>query len=155
MSIWTSYVKIWSVCNLEFNANSLTFWGLYHLSFDLETIGVRWLIFEKKSKSIMAENLNSGLSYLITTVCNWIENATGRKCNKWLFFYPVDPLTLYVLKELLARVWNALDWLLSLGSAQPDQTAKTRQNLTKKIREIDWVYICLPPRTTNPRWLIH
>ena len=59
------------------------------------------------------------------------ENATND-----YFFYPVDPLTLYVLKELLARVWNALDWLLSLDSAQLDQNAKTHQ----KVCQIDWLY---------------
>ena len=59
------------------------------------------------------------------------ENATND-----YFFYPVDPLTLYVLKELLARVWNALDWLLSLGSAQLDQNAKSRQNLINKFAKL-------------------
>ena len=37
MNTWTSFVKIWTVCNYyEFNANSLTFWDLYYLFFDLE-----------------------------------------------------------------------------------------------------------------------
>ena len=54
MSTWTSFVKIWTVSNCEFNANFLTFLGLYHMLFALETIGVTyiiiwWLIFEKKS----------------------------------------------------------------------------------------------------------
>ena len=40
LSTWTSFVKIWTVSNCEFNANFLTFWGLYHLLFALETIGV-------------------------------------------------------------------------------------------------------------------
>ena len=69
------------------------------------------------------------------------KNATGRKCNKWIFFYPVDPLTLYVLKELLARVWNALDWLLSLRSWTK---MKNPPKFDLKNREIDWLYICLP-----------
>ena len=79
MSIWTSFVKIWMVSNYEFNATFLTFWGSYRLIFDLETIEVswmilQWLIFEKKPKSIKAGNLNSRLSFLITTVCIiWIS----------------------------------------------------------------------------------
>ena len=36
----TSFVKIWPVNYCEFNANFLTFLGLYHLLFALETIGV-------------------------------------------------------------------------------------------------------------------
>ena len=53
MSTWTSFVKIWTVDNCEFNANFVIFLGFYHLLFALETIGVSWiiiwwLIFEKK-----------------------------------------------------------------------------------------------------------
>ena len=36
----SSFVKIWSACSCEFKAYLLTFWALYHLFFDLETIGV-------------------------------------------------------------------------------------------------------------------
>ena len=35
-----SCVKIWSACSCEFKAYFWTFWALYHLLFDLETIGV-------------------------------------------------------------------------------------------------------------------
>jgi hypothetical protein len=34
------FVKIWSACSCEFKAYFLTFWALYSLLFDLETIGV-------------------------------------------------------------------------------------------------------------------
>ena len=34
------FFKIWSACSCEFKAYFWTFWGLYHLLFDLETIGV-------------------------------------------------------------------------------------------------------------------
>ena len=44
MSTWTSFVKIWTVSNCEFDANFLTFFGLYHLHFALKTIGVSWII---------------------------------------------------------------------------------------------------------------
>ena len=37
MSTWTSFVKIWTVSNYEFNTNFLTFLGLYYLLFALET----------------------------------------------------------------------------------------------------------------------
>ena len=40
MSTSTSFVKIWTVSNCEFNANFLTFLGLCHLLFALETIEV-------------------------------------------------------------------------------------------------------------------
>ena len=36
----SSFVKIWSACNCELKAYFWTFWALYHLLFDLETIGV-------------------------------------------------------------------------------------------------------------------
>ena len=36
----SSFVKIWSACSGEFKAYFSTFWTLYHLLFDLETIGV-------------------------------------------------------------------------------------------------------------------
>ena len=39
MSIGTSFVKIWNACSCEFKPNFLIFWCLYHLRFDLETIG--------------------------------------------------------------------------------------------------------------------
>ena len=50
----TQKICIWTVSNCEFNTNFLTFLGLYHMLFALETIGVTyiiiwWLIFEKKS----------------------------------------------------------------------------------------------------------
>ena len=36
-----------------------------------------WLIFEKKTISILPGNLNSGLSYLIATVCNVKDSTHG------------------------------------------------------------------------------
>ena len=36
----SSFVKIWSACSCKFKAYFWTFWALYHLLFDLETIGV-------------------------------------------------------------------------------------------------------------------
>ena len=36
----SSFAKIWSACSCEFKAYIWTFWALYHLLFDLETIGV-------------------------------------------------------------------------------------------------------------------
>ena len=36
----SSFVKIWSACSCEFKTYFWTFWALYHLLFDLETIGV-------------------------------------------------------------------------------------------------------------------
>ena len=38
MSTWKSFVKIGTVSNCEFNANFLTFFGLYHFPFALEVI---------------------------------------------------------------------------------------------------------------------
>ena len=35
-----SFVKIWSACSGEFKAYFWRFWALYHLLFDLESIGV-------------------------------------------------------------------------------------------------------------------
>ena len=42
LQFWTSslFVKIWSACSCEYKAHFWTFWTLYHLFFDLETIGV-------------------------------------------------------------------------------------------------------------------
>ena len=36
----SSFVKIGSACSCEFKSYFVTFWALYHLLFDLETIGV-------------------------------------------------------------------------------------------------------------------
>ena len=36
----SSFVKIWSACSCEFKVYFWTFWALYHLLFDLETIGI-------------------------------------------------------------------------------------------------------------------
>ena len=36
----SSFFKIWSACSCEFKAYFWSFWTLYHLLFDLETIGV-------------------------------------------------------------------------------------------------------------------
>ena len=54
MNTWSSFVKIRTVRNHEFDANFLTFLDLCHLLFALETIGVSWiikwlLIFEKRA----------------------------------------------------------------------------------------------------------
>ena len=51
--VFLIFLLIWTVSNCEFNANYLSFLGLYHLLFALETIAVSlniiwWLIFEKK-----------------------------------------------------------------------------------------------------------
>ena len=35
----SSFVRIWSACSSEFKTYFWTFWALYHLLFDLETIG--------------------------------------------------------------------------------------------------------------------
>ena len=53
MSILSLFVKFWWVSTHEFKANFLNFWCLYHLIFDVETIGVSliilwWLLFYKK-----------------------------------------------------------------------------------------------------------
>jgi hypothetical protein len=75
MSTWTSFVKIWTVGNFEIITNFLTFLGLYHLLFSLKTVGV-WLNHHLLANiweiavSILAENLNLGRSYMITTVKN-------------------------------------------------------------------------------------
>ena len=36
----SSFVKIWSACSCKFQAHFWTFWALYLLFFDLQTIGV-------------------------------------------------------------------------------------------------------------------
>ena len=98
---------------------------------------IRVIFYENISKYFILRQLKIKLKqdFLVKSG----QYATGWKCNRKkmqqmiIFFYPVDPLTLYVLKKLLARVWNALDWLLSLGSAQLDQNAKSRQNLINKF----------------------
>ena len=69
MSICTAFVIIWTVSNCEFNANFLTFLGLYYLLFALETIGLSWIIIwwlisEKKSFQFWQEiEFGSLLSY--------------------------------------------------------------------------------------------
>ena len=73
MSTWTSFVKIWTVSNCEFNATFLTSLGLYHLLFALETIEVSLNLhlmanIWEKTISTLAGNLNLGHNYLITTV---------------------------------------------------------------------------------------
>ena len=40
MSTWTFFVENLNVSNCKFDANLLTFLGLYHLFFALEIIGV-------------------------------------------------------------------------------------------------------------------
>ena len=37
----SSFFKVWSACSCEFKAYFWTFWALYHLLFELKTIGVR------------------------------------------------------------------------------------------------------------------
>ena len=80
MSIWTSFLQIWMFCNFEFNANFLTFLGLcifvYHLLFDLETIGVK------------ARNLNSRVSYFITTVN--INVKFLKMVENWKYFQKIQ-----------------------------------------------------------------
>ena len=44
----SSFVKIWSACSCEFKAYFWTFWALYHLLFDLESIGVNYIIIWRK-----------------------------------------------------------------------------------------------------------
>ena len=64
MSTWTLFVKIWTFCSCEFDANFLSFWGLYYLLFCIETMGILtiiWLILFEKKKSVMAGHLTSGL----------------------------------------------------------------------------------------------
>ena len=95
MSIWTLFVKIWRVCNHEFNVNFIPFLGLYHFLFYIESIGVSqtitwWLVFEKKPISILAGNLNSRLSYLITIVILGTSITLWWKC--WLCLTPVKHL---------------------------------------------------------------
>ena len=69
----SSFVKIWWVCIPKFKANFLFFWHLYGLGF-FSRIYWSWLDHDRiasiweKAISILAENLNSGRSYLITAV---------------------------------------------------------------------------------------
>ena len=77
MTTWTSFVKIWTVNNCEFNANFLSFLGLYHLLFTLQTIGVSliiiwWLNIWEKTILILAVNLNLGRSLSID---NWVPRS--------------------------------------------------------------------------------
>jgi hypothetical protein len=70
MSIWTSFVKIWIACSCKFKANFLVFMPLAFWSrnyWDWLNHHLMANIWEKVN-SILAENLNSCLSYLITTV---------------------------------------------------------------------------------------
>ena len=66
------------VCVPNFKGNFLFFLAFNGLVFNLETIEVRlimiwWLAFEKKAISILAGNLNSGHSYLITAVLSFVS----------------------------------------------------------------------------------
>ena len=77
MSTSTSFVKIWTVGNCEFNDNFLTFFGLYLLLalcsrnyWNLLNHHLMANIWEK-SISILVGNLNLGRSHLITTVLTW------------------------------------------------------------------------------------
>ena len=80
MSIWTSFVKIWTVCNCEFHANFLTFVGLYNCFSDL--MANIW----EEAILILAENLNLGRRYLITPVNIEVQPSLStlkRFCNLW------------------------------------------------------------------------
>ena len=70
-----SIVKNSKVCTCEFNAYFLTYWDLYYLIFDLESIEISENLehhlmanFSEKARIKMAGNLNSCPYYLITTV---------------------------------------------------------------------------------------
>ena len=63
----TSFVKILTVSNYEFNAKCQLL-GLYHLLFALLNHHLIANMYLRKSISTLGGNLNSGLSYLVTTV---------------------------------------------------------------------------------------
>ena len=88
MGIWSSFVKIWLICSCEFKANFLSFLVFIPLGFFSRSYW-RYLnhhlmanIWEK-AILILVGNLNSGLSYLITTVIHgfWIEFAKLFRVN--------------------------------------------------------------------------
>ena len=87
MSTCTLFVKIWTVSNFEFNANLLTFCGLYHLIFALKTIGVSkiiiwWLIFEEKQFQLWRETwIQVLVTYLITTVITHLFSKSSAISN--------------------------------------------------------------------------
>ena len=73
MSISTLFVEIWIICSsCKSKGNFLIFWCLYYLLFDIcILLGlVKSLMANiwENTKSFWSGNLNSGLSYLITTV---------------------------------------------------------------------------------------
>ena len=75
MNTWTSFVKIWTVSNCEFNANFVTFWGLYHLLFALETVEV--------SNHLMANiwgksQINFGVKFEFGLLLSYYN------CKQWL-----------------------------------------------------------------------
>ena len=88
MSTWTLFVKIWTVSNFELDANFLTFLDLYHLIFALETSQLNSRLMAniwEKAISILVGNLNSGPSYLITTVLLSFRDPI------FVLFWPGDP----------------------------------------------------------------
>ena len=136
MSTWTSFVKIWTVSNCEFNVNFLTFLGLYTLAFCTRNYW-RWLnhnwmanIWER-AISILAGNLNLGRSYLITTVpmvsSGYPTLAQKRgKNTKYAFFTPFLSLCQKAWQPYYRLTYiNALH--INLSYSPKDQSLKFLQ----------------------------
>ena len=118
------FIKIWSVCSCEFKAN------FYHLVFHLETIRVKLssIIWEEYI-SILAENLNPGLSYLILEHCKWRYEFN----NSYLGVY-TSP---FIKKPFARHSLNSLPWHLELQLTHPCFVLKGQ--ILEHVSE-KWVY---------------
>ena len=119
MSTWTSFVKIWTVSNCVFNANFSAFWGLYHMLFALETIGVSeiiiwWLVFEKKPFQFWRKIWIWVVSYYNCTVflCNNYLNfqCVETCCQNWIGWHLECQLVLDRIKRFF-RLCSFNPWI--------------------------------------------
>ena len=103
----STFVKIWLVCIPEFKANFL-FLRIYWSPLDHDLMASIW----GKAISILAGNLNSGLSYLITAVKRFVYRLLHRSLvftydyaffSFWTYF-TLHLCTLYYVSIMIYQV---------------------------------------------------
>ena len=89
MRIWTSLVRIWTLCNCEFNENFLTFGDFVALVFLSEIYWIYlnhhliWLIFEKSHFNFGEKfEFRSELSYY-SQMYHWFTDGPVNCCNSF------------------------------------------------------------------------
>ena len=145
MSMGTSFVKIWLVCSCEFKPNFLIFWCLYHLFFDLKTIGAGLVKSSSDGLYLRKSHFNFGgkfefRSYIVILLQMYLNHRIHQPISKpririFTKFWPIKTsIFVFVRNNLMVKQFVKIQdsEFLKLVVGSSEQDTYFKNNTLKK-----------------------